>query len=85
MNPKAENIQHITEQQIVAAEKIIEEATKSTSQCFWPDIVRVNAGRVTIEAIQTAIDRMARGGRLRFKEDGSEHAYEYILIKRGTS
>lgn len=67
------------------AEEIILQAIDISQQCFWPDILAVNNGRVSVAALSQATNNLKRAGAIRLREDDMEHAIEYIRRKQNAN
>ena len=81
MNPNYEPEQKVefTATQINEAQETIRLAICKNQQCFWPEIVRHNDGRLPEELLLEASRQMQKNKQIRLREDSLEHAMEYIL------
>ena len=80
LNYEPETKVEFTATQISEAQEIIRAAIRNSQQCFWPEIVQKNAGRLPEEALLEASRQMQKNKQIRLREDGYEHAMEYILL-----
>jgi len=69
-----------TATQINEAQETIRMAIRKNQQCFWPEIVKQNDGKLPAEALLEASRQMQKNKQIRLKEDSYEHAMEYILL-----
>ena len=81
MNPsyEPETKVEFTATQINEAQEVIRMAIRKAQQCFWPDIVKHNSGKLPEEVLLEASRQMQKNKKIRLKEDSCEHAMEYIL------
>lgn len=82
MNPdfKSETKVEFSAVQINEAQETIRMAIRKNQQCFWPEIVKQNDGKLPAEALLEASRQMQKNKQIRLKEDSYEHAMEYILL-----
>ena len=66
--------------QINGAQETIRLAISNNPQCFWPEIVKQNNGKLPEDALLEASRQMQKSKQIRLKEDSLEHAMEYILF-----
>ena len=81
MNPnyKPEIEKTFSADQIKQGKAIIIEAITKNQQCFWPDIVKQNAGKLPEKLLLESSRQMQKAKEIRLREDSYEHAMEYIL------
>lgn len=67
--------------QISEGMETIKKAIRTTQQCFWADIMRVNAGKLSGELLLEASRQLQKNKEIRLREDSMEHDMEYILVR----
>jgi hypothetical protein len=67
---------------LLLAKSIVESAIKKNDSCYWAEIEKEGAHRVSVVALHRAIMEMRKEGLLRTREDDIEHALEYSLVTR---
>lgn len=67
--------------QIAEGMETIKKAIRTTQQCFWSDIMRVNAEKLSVELLLEASSQLQKNKEVRLREDSMEHDMEYILVR----
>ena len=65
--------------EVGAGKEVIRAAIENNQQCFWPEIVKQNDGKLPIDALLQASREMRKDNEIRLREDAHEHAMEYLL------